>query len=132
MELYHYYLTCLHSLQMGHLKFYCLDANFFLRISGQTLPMYLCHILVLVIFMVQLTLENKRNIFLLKLREPLNERRSVTSLTIGILIHASAKISKLACIFSVKISSMVLGIIDDLPFLQEEITLHVQGKAFSI
>jgi len=82
--------------------------------------------------MVQLTLENKRNIFLLNLREPLNERRSVTSLTIGILIYASAKISKLACIFSVKISSLVLGIIDDLPFLQEEITLHVQGKAFSI
>ena len=80
--------------------------------------------------MVQLTLENKRNNFLL--REPLSQRRSVTSQTIGTLIYASAKISKLACIFSVKITWLVLGVIEDLPFLQEKITLHVQDKAFSI
>jgi len=63
---------------------------------------YLCLIPVLALFMVQLTLENKRNNFLL--REPLSQRRSVTSQTIGTLIYASAKISKLACIFSVKIT----------------------------
>jgi len=87
MELYHYHPTCLHGLQTGNLKFYCLDGNFFLlRITGQTLLIYLCHIPILALFVFQLTLENKRNTFLLNLREPLNERRSVTSLTIGILI----------------------------------------------
>jgi len=85
--------------------FYCLEGNIFLLlITGQTLLIYLCHIPVLALFMVQLTLENKRNTFLLNLREPLNQRRSVTTQTIGNLIYASAKISKLACIFSVKIS----------------------------
>jgi len=82
--------------------------------------------------MVQLTLENKRNTFLLNLQEPLNRRRSVTSQTIGTLIYDSAKISKLACMISVKIGWLMLGIIDDLPFLQEKITSHIQDKAFSI
>jgi len=94
----------LYSLQTGNLKFYSLDGNIFLlRITGQTLLIYLCYIPVLALFMVQLTLENKRNTFLLNLQEPLNRRRSVTSQTIGTLIYDSAKISKLACMISVKI-----------------------------